>query len=361
MSDVVHLDERTVDLDVGKTGNGYSKVILNVTDELFYEAGDDSGDTLEVTCPWGTQAIADSILNSVQGYRYQPYDISQAMIDPSAELGDAVSVGSHDLYGGLYEQKTEFGKMCFASASAPNTEEAESEYPYKPRQERKVERRLATVESELKVQADEISAKVSETGGSDESFSWQLNKDAFILKASNQEVMKVNYEGAHITGKITATEGDIGGFTISSSAIYSGVASTYSGTTNGVHLSSSGIRLGSNFKVNSSGSLTATSATLDSCTITGTLMVGGSSITAAKLRSGASYGSSYGTNIGTANGSGWNNAPSYFSAKQIWCSSLIVSAGGGAALPNSTSFQLEKFSWKTLTVDGSTYKFLVAK
>ena len=53
----------------------YSKVRIIVGEDengtqLVYEAGDNSFRTLEITNPFGTQAIANSILSKIQGYYY---------------------------------------------------------------------------------------------------------------------------------------------------------------------------------------------------------------------------------------------------------------------------------------------------
>lgn len=74
-------------------------------------------------------------------------------------------------------------------------------------------------------------------------------------------------------GELTAKSGVIGGFTISQNALYSGGASSYSGTGDGVHLSASGIRLGDNFKVSNSGVVNASGLNMTGGTINLTRVV----------------------------------------------------------------------------------------
>lgn len=266
MIDTIRLDGRASDLKVGKTGRGYSRVIVNVTDKLFYTAGDDSGETLEISCPFGTQAVADDILDAISGYVYQPYDVNTALIDPTAEIGDAVAI--KDTYGGLYAQKTDFGRMIVSSASAPQSEETDNEYPYKTKTERTIAREIANVRADLSVQADEISAKVSETGGDGAAFSWSLTKDGFVLNSNGTTIFKADGTGISVNGEITATSGKIGAgenpFIITENGFYKGVTSLNdTSVTNGVYVGSDGIRIGKKFKVDSAGNLTAASGTFD--------------------------------------------------------------------------------------------------
>lgn len=68
--------------------------------------------------------------------------------------------------------------------------------------------------------------------------------------------------GATISGVITATSGKIGGLSLSS-ALYSGSHSSYSSTADGVYLGTEGLSIGENFKVSSTGRLEAKSVSLD--------------------------------------------------------------------------------------------------
>ena len=67
MSDVVTISSRLTNLEVSPQFNSYSKVIIHVSDETTYVSGNDDGRTLEIDNPFGTQAMADAILNSLSG------------------------------------------------------------------------------------------------------------------------------------------------------------------------------------------------------------------------------------------------------------------------------------------------------
>lgn len=63
----------------------------------------------------------------------------------------------------------------------------------------------------LTVVDESISAKVSQTGGDNQSFGWSLLSDGFTLTSSGNPVFYASASGVEINGKIIATEGVIGG------------------------------------------------------------------------------------------------------------------------------------------------------
>ena len=73
MSDVINVRKNVSSLEKQNTFDGYSKVTISVSDEMEYNAGTDTGQTLKLFCPWGTQEMANKILSSVRGFQYQPY------------------------------------------------------------------------------------------------------------------------------------------------------------------------------------------------------------------------------------------------------------------------------------------------
>lgn len=81
--------------------------------------------------------------------------------------------------------------------------------------------------SVLEQTADSINAAVSKKadseGGVSSSFGYKLKSTGFELYSNNKTVMKVNSAGLEVNGKITSSEGEIGGLTITSSGLsYSG-------------------------------------------------------------------------------------------------------------------------------------------
>lgn len=137
---------------------GYSKVVVEVSDDVVYEAGDNSGRTLTVTNPWGTQEMANSLLSKVKVARYKPYEATGAVIDPAMELGDTINVNGNT--SRVYTLKTNFGRLVTAEVSAPNVEEMDEEAPYKSSTERKIIRQGKQMRTEFQVIAGEIRASI---------------------------------------------------------------------------------------------------------------------------------------------------------------------------------------------------------
>lgn len=268
MSDVINVRKSLSSLEKQDTFNGYSKVVVAVADELEYSAGTDSGRTLTLDCPWGTQKMAEDILSRIQGFQYQPYTADGAHIDPAAEIGDGFAAGN--LYSGIYSKNISHGALYTANVSAPGGEKINYKYEYKTPTQRKIERHYSEMKSTFKVQADQISAEVSarieqgdeltsrldiqsdqisarvtKTGGSSSSFGWELLDDSWTIKANNTTVFQITKSGAEVRGKITALSGKIGGFDIQSDYL-SYNNQVWNGTNSrGIYIGVNGIQCGS--------------------------------------------------------------------------------------------------------------------
>lgn len=175
MSDSVYLGSRVGQLETGDVLDKISRVNLNVDSDTYYTSGDDTGRTLEVTCPWGTQAMADSILAAVKDYDYTPYTATDALLDPATEIGDAVTVGG--IYSVLANLDTVFDRACAPSISAPESDEIDDEYPYESKEQREINRQLAQTRSLISKTSEEILLQVeNELKGLSSSFSVQLQQ-----------------------------------------------------------------------------------------------------------------------------------------------------------------------------------------
>lgn len=200
----------------------YSKVILNVTKELYYEAGNETGRTLELTCPFGTQAMANNILAMLEGFQYQPYTAERAILDPAAELGDGLTVNG--VYGGIFRLSIKSGAVYNADVSAPADEEIDHEYAFIPNAERKIERRINNLSSELSVQAGEIAAKVDREGGDPSSVSWTMDADVFKVAVDGSDVLTVDENGLTVNG-----DGNFTGTVQAKNIAYGGSSGTMNG------------------------------------------------------------------------------------------------------------------------------------
>lgn len=320
MAEAFNLLKRVRSLEVSPELSGYSgvRIYAGQDDEgnsIEYFAGNETGKILEITNDWGTQAQADAISKKILGYRYQPYTAIGSQIDPSVELGDAVTVS--DTYGGVFSRRSIYGKHVTSDVSAPFYDEIEHEFQIQSPTNRQydrftrqmraglsitnskilaeVEDRKSAVEkltAQLQVQAGLIEAKVSKTGGSASSFGWVLNDSSWTIKANSLDILKATESGLEVYGKIAATSGSIGGFDILSNYLSSN-NQTWGGTNStGIYLGPSGFQLGKNFKVDSTGNLTAASGTF-----TG-------SVNAGNIRYGGDYGTFSGGGISSGSISG---------------------------------------------------------
>lgn len=335
MSDIVYVGNKVTDVEASPLFNTYSRVTIHVDDKTTVSVGDDTGRELEFSNPFGTEAMARSILQRLSGYQYQPHVSTGALLNPAAEIGDAVNISS--IYAGIFNRSKQFGRLMKADISAPCDEEINHEYQFETPLDRKFTRevgevkasliltnntisatvsRVSTMEkqvAELNLTASEINAKVSQTGGNNASFGWSLLATEFGLYSNSKKVFYVNSSGAHVNGEITATSGTIGGFTIGASALqYNGMTWSDTTKTSGIYIGTSGIKLGQNFKVSNSGNITANNMTLE-----GTLKVGGKNITAADLRVGAQQSASNyqswtsASNSVSSNGVTWSTGAGY--------------------------------------------------
>ena len=340
MSNIVHIGRKMRSFDSAPQFDGFSKVIIQVSDEVEYFAGNDSGRALTLVNPWGTQAMADRMLSRIRGFQYQPYTAEEARLDPAAELGDAVT--ANNVHGGIYSRREEFGPLMSATVSAPEDEEINHEYQYVSKQDRVIKRNMRELTAELKVQAgmisaevadrksaieqayaalsiqadritqevtdrkkdvaaltatmeiqaDKIDAKVSKTGGNASSFGWTLTDSDWTIKANGSNILRATKSGLEVTGKIVATSGKIGGFDILNDYL-SYNSHTWGGTnSNGIYIGSSGIQLGSRFRVDSMGNLYAYSGTFEGA------------VNAGSIRYGDTYGTLDGSGIAYSSLSG---------------------------------------------------------
>ena len=392
MSNSVNILRNMVSFDKAEQFDGFSKVVIIVSDEIEYSAGTDTGRTLTLNCPWGNQEIANNILQSIKGFQYQPMTAENALVDPSVEIGDGIS--ANGVYSGVYSLETKFNSNLPTTVSAPADEELYEEHTYVPKSEREVTRKFLEFQSQfriqdgkisaevsareeavneinaqLAIQADQISAKVSQTGGNSSSFAWELLSTAFKLKSNGKDVFIADRNGVQVVGKITATSGKIGGFDIKSNYI-SYNNQTWGGTnTTGIYIGANGVQLGRNFRVDNHGNLYATSGTFTGAVSAGNIQYGGDdgymsgygigshTVSGNRLQYNTvstSYTSGgINTSLGYAdfaNGvfNGWNKASNIYASTITASGSLYVPAFGST----------RRVSVRTVTIAGNVYNIL---
>lgn len=217
-SDVTSAKDGDVITVIKESVNGETTVTAEITR---------SGSTLEADCPLvkpsERQSVADSLLSRVYGFEYQPFAAEGAYMNPAAEIGDAIN--AYNVYAGVFEQETTFNRLFLSKIGSAIQTESEVEMQYDMATDRKYTRRIADTEAQFKILADEISsivtdeefqaalttmsnqisAKVSATGGNSSSFSWSLTSDGFVLYSNGSAVFKCDSTGITVTGDGTFT------------------------------------------------------------------------------------------------------------------------------------------------------------
>lgn len=211
MYDKTYIGREAADIGSAPAFDPISRIALVVDDEHEYLSGDESGRTLEVQCPYGTQAMADALLSQLGGYVYRPMTAADALLDPAAELGDGVTVNG--VYTILGQVDTTFDAQCAAEISAPGEEELESEYPYTSRKQSETDRELAELRSTIAKTSTEILLKVE--GLENEYTALSVKVDGVtitdssgttLIKGSSIQTSTLYVDAANINGTLTAEQ-----------------------------------------------------------------------------------------------------------------------------------------------------------
>lgn len=238
MSDKVFLGTRMAQLDTSPSLAPVSKVILAVDSENAYIAGNDTGRTVEVTCPYGTQEMANNILSALSSYTYTPAMAQDAILDPAAEIGDGLTMGG--VYTVLAQSTLTFDGLMTSDAGAPGQAEQESEYKYQSPVIADINWQLAETRSLISKTSEEILLKVeNELEGLSSSFSVQLQQIQSQVTGLDGQVSSITQKVDNITLSVSngSTSSSIslsvGGVTVSSQTIQMNGLVTFTGLANG--------------------------------------------------------------------------------------------------------------------------------
>ena len=238
MSDKVFLGTRMAQLDTSPSLAPVSKVILAVDSENAYIAGDDTGRTIEVTCPYGTQEMANNILAALSSYTYTPAMAQDAILDPAAEIGDGLTMGG--VYTVLAQSTLTFDGLMTSDAGAPGQAEQESEYKYQSPVIADINWQLAETRSLISKTSEEILLQVeNELKGLSSSFSVQLQQIQSQVTGLDGQVSSITQKVDNITLSVSngSTSSSIslsvGGVTVSSQTIQMNGLVTFTGLANG--------------------------------------------------------------------------------------------------------------------------------
>ena len=201
--DKTYLGRSIEDFSPGIESKPITKVeLLDENGDIVGVAGNDSGKTLTAKNPDGNNEMAQAILSKVSGYTHLGYEGQNAMIDPAAEIGDAVTVSGH--YVPIVSTDSTFDSLLAVNISAPDADELDDEYPYKSKTQRQIERNMAVTRSLITKSAEEIKLEIQGVDGRVSSL--QLTLDGVTITGSDG-VTRIN-GGMIQANSVTATQID---------------------------------------------------------------------------------------------------------------------------------------------------------
>lgn len=338
MSDYKYLGRNFKTFTPVKPFAPYSRVVINIDDDTAVSAGNDSGYTLQIECPWGTQAMAENILRSLAGKSYQPFQAKDAQLDPAVELGDTLSIGG--VRGVLYQQSTKLTAGALSQIAAPGEQEIDHEYPYKSPTTRKFTRQVKMLRAELTIAEGQIAAKVSREGGDNESFGWEMDITRHAWYADGSLVMEVKRGGVKVEGEIIAKSGKIGDCLIENGVLK--IASANIDSINAEKITAGYL------SVDRIESASLTGSKIAAGTISGGSggNIGGSTLTTWNTASGINTNLGYAAGYGMAIVQGTSNYPGVFNCGTLYAKTgITVTGSGGASFSaNMTLLNAKKFS-----------------
>ncbi len=292
--------------------------LLDTNGDITGEAGNESGRVIEALHPDGTNDMAAAILANVSGMVYRPYDGQGAILDPSAELGDGVTVGG--MYSILVSTDVDLDTLSAAGIGAGGDDEIDEEYPYKSPIERKIERNYAETRSLITKSNEQILLKVeNEISGLSSSFDVKLSSITSQITGLNNSVSSISQKVDNI--RLSVSNGETN--------------STITLTANGVQLSSEMIQFTGDivFKSNlRDGSTTISGDNIKTGTISASyIKLGGDMNVYEDLDSG-NVGGCIGYTTGSLGGAGIHLISGGDYANREWWNGEVLVTDDGAAL-----------------------------
>ena len=229
--DKTFLGRSIEDFSPGIESKPITKVeLLDENGDIVGVAGTDSGKTLTAKNPDGNNEMAQAILAKVSGYTHIGYEGQNAMLDPAAEIGDAVTVSGH--YVPIVSTDSTFDSLLAVNISAPDADELDDEYPYKSKTQRQIERNMAVTRSLITKSAEAINLEIQGVDGRVSSLQLTLDGvtvtgsdgvtringgmiEANSVTATQIDATNLKVAAANITGTLTASQ-------IQTSSIYVG-------------------------------------------------------------------------------------------------------------------------------------------
>lgn len=206
----------------------YTRVSLYYDSEtLKATVGNDTGREMVLVSPFlpistsDCEKLAQNILNELSGFNYQPFKATGAELDPSADLGDTLTVGGIESFIGQLD--TTFNQAFISDINTPSGDDIEHEYPYIPQEQRQVEREIATTRSVITKTAEEIKLEVSnELNNLSSSIDVKLESITSTVQGLDGRVSTVEQTASGLTisvqglsGSVSTLEQKVDSFTLS--------------------------------------------------------------------------------------------------------------------------------------------------
>lgn len=172
----------------------YDKVILNIDENTYVEAGSTENSVMEATCPYATNAIASAVLSTLSTYSYLPFDARGVWSNPAVELGDTCSVAGSTVK--IYSIGISYGVGMVMELSAPNDNDIDHEYEYESPSELEYKRTVNNINNSITLNSQGItliSQKLDNFGGrnillNSATLQWGVVNGATVTHTTGQSV-----------------------------------------------------------------------------------------------------------------------------------------------------------------------------
>lgn len=208
MNGKIFVGKKALSLTEYKKSDPITGVILWVDDNNCYQAGNDTGTVIENDCPYGTQEMADALLQQLSGYEYQGIEANGAVVTPIAELGDGLTING--IYTQLAYQNIRFSTGEVMDIAAPGKNETLHEYQTEGDTSKWFSRQIAQTRSEITKTAEEIRLEVkNEIDGLSASIDIQLDSITSQITGLDGQVSSITQTVSGIQTQITGLNNQV--------------------------------------------------------------------------------------------------------------------------------------------------------
>lgn len=174
----------------------YTRVSLYYDSEtLKATVGNDTGREMVLVSPFfpistsECETLAQNILNELSGFNYRPFKATGAELDPSADLGDTLTICGIESFIGQLD--TTFNQAFISDINTPSGDDIDHEYQYQSQVERDLNRKVEQGKFYHGVSITrENGVVVQKTNGDEIAGEAIFNSDVLAMRAVIDGVMK---------------------------------------------------------------------------------------------------------------------------------------------------------------------------